>query len=1560
MNEFETLSTESFSPQRVLAALREARTKLLAAEQEKQERVAIIGMAGRFPGADNLEQFWQNLCQGISSIQIISDPIQADEGDAKLLRHPNYVKAYASFDQIDGFDATFFGYSPREAELIDPQHRVFLECAWTALENAGYDPDQYDGKIGVYAGAALNSYLINLYANPSLRGSVDRVQAVVSNVMGLMPTRVSYKLNLTGPSCGVQTGCSTSLVAVHLACQSLLNRECDMALAGGVSIDASEQRGYLYQNDGVLSPDGICRAFDADAQGTVFGNGVGIVVLKRLSAALQDGDYIYAVIQGSAVNNDGAQKVGLTAPSVTGQAAVITAALEQANFSPDSIQYIETHGTGTALGDPIEIAALTKAFRTRTQNQQFCAIGSLKTNIGHLDAAAGVAGLIKTALALKHQQIPPSLNFKSANPQIDFEHSPFYVNTQLREWPVNDIPRRAGVSSFGMGGTNAHLILEESPPASSEISSSASHHLILLSAKTPTALQAHTHQLIDYLKHHPNVNLADVAYTLQIGRKAFDYRHMAVCQTVEAAIQKLSDLPQLTASQTQPEVAFLFPGQGSQYPNMGRDLYEQEPHFRTAIDQCCLLLQPHLNLDLRTLLYPSTPPTPSPLTQTCYAQPALFVVEYALTQLWLSWGIQPSAMIGHSIGEYVAATIAGVFCLEDGLRLVALRGRLMQDCPAGAMLSVALSEAEIAHKLTVDLANSANLSVAALNAPRSCVISGTLDAIAALEQQLTAEGIACRRLQTSHAFHSPLMSSAMAPLREQLQSVQLHPPQLPFISNLTGTWITATEATNPDYWVRHLRYPVRFSDGVSELLKKQNLILLEVGAGRTLSTLVKQTAGTDSLTPILSSLRHPQQQETDISILFNSLGQLWLSGAEINRSKLYTQPQRRIPLPTYPFKRQRYWIDLQPVAESTPAPSKKTDLSQWFYLPSWKRSTRLMAAAQSLAESATCLIFLDQGGTGAALAQQLIHLGQDVMTVGIGNAFTLHHESNLVTYSINPEVEQDYHSLFASLKQLGRLPQQILHCWSLGSGEPQVEDAGFYSLIAIAQMLPQVLQSNKTQITILTDRLFELDGSEQIEPMKATLLGASKVVSQECGLPCRIVEIDTSETNIAHLLAELNQPYREWAVVHRNSYRWIQTTEPVELSEEQANGTLLKINGVYLIAGDLVEGLGLIFAQCLAEVQATLIVVGRAGLPEKHDWENWLATHGTQDSVSRCILTLQGLEAQGTQLYCFSADLTDERKLESIVEQVCQQFGVIHGAIHADVMGDQASCLIQALNQTEIERQFRAKVKGLSVFETVLRGKVSGFYLLQSSLSTLVGGVGFAAYAAANAFMDAFAVQQNQSSLVPWISINWDACRFDQPTAADPTGLALIDLAMTPTEVKQVFRRVLMHPELAQVAVSPTDLLTRIQTSFQSVQSSVDLSVQASVQSGSQQHVRPLLSTAYVAPRNDVEQTVAEAMQSLLGIETIGIHDNFFELGGDSLLAIQAISRLRETFQVELPMREFLFESPTVAGIAKMIAESQAKAAVQIESDVQAMESLLTQIEQLETDDVNLKLNKNY
>jgi acyl transferase domain-containing protein len=766
--------------------------------QVSLEPIAIIGMTGRFPGARNLDQFWRNLRDGVESVSFFTHEELAAEGvDRSLLSEPAYVGANAVLDDVEMFDASFFGFTPREAEITDPQHRLFLECAWELLETAGYEPTSYKGRIGVYAGAGLSTYLLNnLGPGRDLIKSVTDFQILMGNNTDYVPTRVSYKLNLKGPSVNVNTACSTSLVAVHIACQSLLDYHCDMALAGGVGIQVPQKQGYLYEEGGIGSPDGHCRAFDARAQGTVSGSGVGIVLLKRLEDALAQGDSIRALIRGSAINNDGSSKIGFTAPSIDGQAEVIAEAQAVAGIEPETITYVETHGTGTVLGDPIEIAALTRAFRSRTPNKGFCAIGSVKTNFGHLDEAAGVAGLIKTVLALEHKKIPPSLHFEQPNPGIDFANSPFVVNASLSEWKTNGVPRRAGVSSFGIGGTNAHVVLEEAPQIAPS-GESRPFQLLVLSAKTSSALETATANLAGRLRQQPDLNLADVAYTLSQGRKAFGYRRIAICSNIQQAVRALesNDSKRVFNNLQEPgetPVTFMFSGQGAQYVNMGLELYQVESTFREQVDTCSEILAPHLGFDLRRVLYPDDPQAGDAagrLKQTASAQPALFVIEYSLARLWMDWGVQPQAMVGHSIGEYVAACLAGVLSLEDALALVAARGQLMQQLPRGAMLAVPLSEGEVRPYL------GRGLSLAAINSSDLCVISGLDDAVTGLQNELAERGIECRRLETSHAFHSGMMDPMLKPFTERVKKVKLNPPRINYLSNLTGSWIKATEAT---------------------------------------------------------------------------------------------------------------------------------------------------------------------------------------------------------------------------------------------------------------------------------------------------------------------------------------------------------------------------------------------------------------------------------------------------------------------------------------------------------------------------------------------------------------------------------------------------------------------------------------------------------------------------------------------------------------------------------------------------------------------------------------------
>ncbi|MEU3626401.1 hypothetical protein BS329_08865 [Amycolatopsis coloradensis] len=850
--------------------------------------IAVIGLACRFPGAKGSAEFWANLEAGVESVTELTnrDLRSAGVGWRERTR-PGYVRAAPLLDAYDRFDAAFFGYSPREAAALDPQQRVFLECAWTAVEDAGYAPSRFPGAIGVFAGSALNTYLLHSGVADRLRD--DYLLTLIANDKDYLATRVSYKLGLTGPSMSVQTACSTSLVAVHLACQSLLTGECELALAGGVSVKVPQRAGYRHETGGVLSPDGHCRAFDADAGGTLFGSGAGAVVLKPLADALADGDTVRAVIKGSAVNNDGFAKVDYTAPSVTGQAEVIAEALAHAEVDPSTVSYVEAHGTGTALGDPIEIAALTAAFQRGTRRTGYCAIGSVKTNLGHLDAAAGIAGLIKTILSLEHETLPPSLHYRRPNPRIDFAATPFHVNAERTRWLSAEGPRRAGISSLGIGGTNAHLVVEQAPP-SPPPRPSRPYQLLALSAATPSALETLTANLVTRLD--TEIELADAAYTLQIGREPGAYRRTVVCRDRAEAVTALREAPRV--SRTPPEtrpVAFLFPGGGSAgKPGLVAELAAAEPLFRERLESGLAELAALGGPDLSGALLGGERISDRPLTQL----PALFLVEDALAGTWRSWGVRPAAILGHSLGELTAAHLAGVLDFPDALGAVLTRARLVQSTAPGAMLSVALPEPETRALM------GERLDLAAVNTPGICVVSGAAKLIDDLESRLAARDVTSTRIPLSTAGHSRLFDPIVAPYERYFAGVRLSAPSIPFLSNLTGTWITDEQATDPAYWGRQLRGTVRFADCVTALLDHPGRVCLEVGPGRTLSSFVR--ARTDR--PAVSSL-HPASGQP---ALLDALGGLWRAGVEIDWAGFAArEDRRRIPLPTYPFEGERHW-----------------------------------------------------------------------------------------------------------------------------------------------------------------------------------------------------------------------------------------------------------------------------------------------------------------------------------------------------------------------------------------------------------------------------------------------------------------------------------------------------------------------------------------------------------------------------------------------------------------------------------------------------------------------------
>ncbi|MHC5064994.1 MAG: aminotransferase class III-fold pyridoxal phosphate-dependent enzyme, partial [Planctomycetota bacterium] len=936
-------------------------------KQQRDERdpIAIVGMAARVPMAADIFRFWQNLKNGVeANTEITAEDLLASGLNPGLLDDPDYVAGTFALEDVDRFDAPFFGLSPREAEIMDPQLRLMLEVAWTALEHAGYDPHRYAGRIGVFGGVGRNSYLHNqILTRADLRESVGEYHMLVLNERDFPTTHISYRLNLRGPSVDVQTACSTSGVAIHLAAQSLRNGDCDMALVGGCKVICPNRAGYQYDEGGPLAPEPRIRAFDAEANGMVRSSGATMLVLKHLSEARKDHDCIYGILRGSAINNDGSGKIGFTAPSVRGQAEVIANALADAGLNADDISYVEAHGTGTKLGDPIEVSGLTKAFRQSTKDKTYCGLGSVKTNIGHIDAGAAAAGVIKTLLAMQHEQIPASLNYTQPNSQIDFANSPFYVNTKLQPWPRENTPRRAGVSSFGLGGTNVHLILEEGPDEKRP-ESDQGPQLILVSARTTNSLDENTSRLAEHLQTDPQLNLRDIAYTLQVGRHHFSNRRFYVGNQTAELSKRMADLgtrpaPRLDVAEDMP-VAFMFPGGGAQYVNMGRGLYESVPAFRAGFDECAELLKSQLDEDIRALVYRdrSDAQASEHLEAPSRALPALFSTEYALARMWMSWGVTPTALIGHSMGEYVAACLAGVMSLADALAMVSCRGRLFETLPEGAMLSVLLEESQVAEFMTDDL------SFAAINRPNACVVSGSTTSIEALQQRLSAAEIDSQRVHIRVAAHSALVESILPEFEAMVRGIELSSPQIPFVSNVTGTWIQDEEATDSSYWVRHLRQTVRFSNGISALGESGDIALLEVGPGQTLSTFARQHPATPNRQWVVSSIRHPQEAVPDPEFLLSSLGNLWLAGVNIDWEQLHGEAGAyRIGLPGYAFDRQRHWIDaplqsdpqskaskLAPTAEhqSIPAEPVQVETPAAPTVPPANRRERILGELQSI------------------------------------------------------------------------------------------------------------------------------------------------------------------------------------------------------------------------------------------------------------------------------------------------------------------------------------------------------------------------------------------------------------------------------------------------------------------------------------------------------------------------------------------------------------------------------------------------------------------------------------
>jgi phthiocerol/phenolphthiocerol synthesis type-I polyketide synthase E len=1506
--------------------------------------VAVVGMAGRFPGAAGIEAFWQQLRAGWSGIQPLDKEELRRRGvPAAQLEHPDYVARSARLDDIDLFDAAFFDYTPREAEITGPQLRLLLECAHQALEDAGCAPDKDGARVGTFVGISKCDYLNNLITHPRLFAALGAKTVEFGNDNTFAATQISYKLDLRGPAVSLATACSTSLVAIHLARKSLLAGECDLALAGGAQVSITHDRGYQYQDGGIHSPDGHCRTFDENARGTVSGNGVGIVALKRLDDARRDGDRIIAVLRGSAINNDGRDKVGYTAPSVSGQAVAIAEAQAEAGVDAREVGYVEAHGTATPLGDPVEIAALTEAFRLRSADTGYCAIGSLKSNLGHMGAAAGVGGFLKAALAVSRGAIPPSLHFTRPNPALQIEQSPFFVNATLRDWAAAPAQRIAGVSSFGMGGTNAHALLagHAATPGSA---SPRGAQLFTVSAQSRAALAQQCRELAAAVEAQPDADLADIAYSLALGRRDRPWRRSIVADSAARLCGQLREDTPVQALETSPApLIFLFPGQGAQHLGMAAGLRDSEPVFAAALQRCAAVIQHEAGIDLYAFIDPpeaQREALAAQLATTAVGQPVLFAVEYALAQLWLSWGLRPQLMLGHSLGEYVAATLAGVFTLEAALRLVVTRGRLMQSAPGGAMLSVNFSEAE------AQAALGAGISLAAVNGPQLCVLSGTRAALDTLVARLTARGLECQWLDESHAFHSAQMDGVLDAFARAVEQAAPQPPRLAFVSNLSGRPVTADEAIDPQYWVRHLRGTVRFQPGLAWIAQQQPGQLLEVGPGQVLSTLARRSglAGGDTT---LSTLPHPRAAGAALPQLLRSLGQLWAQGRRVDWRALYTaESRRKLSLPGHPLERRRYWVEAS--SEASPAMLAAPAVAAApLQQEIWRQSARRGDLA---ATAADWLLLLDEGGIGAALLQQLQAVQANVAAVQPAAQFE---DLGGGRYGVRAGEEDDL------LRVLAGMPgdhAQRLHLVDLRGldGADDAERASELALAyaALAAPLSGLQRAGGTALFIASEGGCEVSGDESLGLRGAAALPFAQVAAQEIpGLAARQVDLAGCAQRgaaacAAELLAECLIDDGESLAAWRGRRRHLRQFDAAALPV--AATSRLRARGCYLITGGL-RGIGLALAQHLAKVyKARLVLVSRTPLPAADDWDARLAG---DDALAQTLRALRAIQADGGEVLALAADVADAASMAYVHERIRAGFGALHGIVHAAGVADATP--LQALGARELRRAAEAKLRGSEVLAREFAAEPLDFVLHCSSQHALKGGIGRYAYAFANAFLDADARRRSREAAYPVIALAWSTWAETGMAVAPSGGApAVLDAARRAEALGNAEGCALFEQALGagqpHLVVSKSDFNQVLAAFGEEQRQRLNLLVEGA----GEQRSRPAgLSRDYVEVSNETERGVAAVWSELLGIAPIGAEDNFFELGGNSLLLAQVALRLRETFAVGIGIQD-LFAALSVREQAGRVAALQGEG-----TDADRLDAMLAELETLSDEEISSMLN---
>ncbi|WP_050514525.1 type I polyketide synthase [Streptomyces rimosus] len=1484
-------------------------------------RIAVVGMAGRFPGAGSPDELWDLLETGAEAVsRFTPEELRASGVPEADTAAPGYVPAKGILPDIAGFDSQLFGYNALEASVIDPQQRIFLECAWAALEDAGCDPDRAAGPVAVYAGSLLSTYLIHqLLPRTDLRAKLGVPLLFQGNQPDQLASRAAYKLNLRGPAVSVQTACSTSLVAVHMAAQSLLTQECDLALAGGVTVTVPHRSGYLPVDGGIESPEGRCRPYGAGADGTVFGNGAGVVVLKRLSDALADGDRVHAVILGSAVNNDGAAKAGYTAPGVAGQVAVIREALSVADVSPRSIGYVEGHGTGTALGDPIEVEALTTAFRADgpgTDPAPWCALGSVKSRVGHLDTAAGITGFISAVQALRHGRIPATLHADGDTPAPALTATPFFVPDRTTAWPAGDGPRRAAVSAFGIGGTNAHVVLEEAPRTGrghGTPENTAFPVALPLSARTSTALDAAAERLAAHLEAHPEVPLADAARTLRTGRRRLDHRAVVLARDTTEAVTALRtggrhDSVRARTDRVDAPVAFLLPGQGTQRPGMAVGLYDAHPVFRAALDECAAILRPHLGQDLIGLLRSGDE---KDLRRTSLLQPAVVAIGHALARLWGHWGVRPTALLGHSLGEFTAAALSGVFELPEALRLAAARGRLMEETAAGAMLAVPLGEAD-----AMETAARYGLDLAAVNGPAATVLSGSADAVEKARADLEARGLRPLRLPVDRAFHSALCDEAATRFAEEVAGATLRAPRVPFVSGVTGDWITAELATDPAHWARQMREPVRFGRGLDTLAALDDgLVLVENGPGSVLTDLVRSvrsgTGGTRLAPPPLPSRGRggPEGEPAGAAL---SLAGLWAHGAHVEWEP--AAPGARVTdLPGYPFEHRHHWIEplvaAAPADDSGPVDPVRQETADAVHATHvWRPAAPGDETAGQLSgRRRTWLVLMDPDGAAQPVVDLLTARGQIVTVVQPGTAYRRVRRG---VYELDPADPAQYRKLLADLRALVRTPTAVLYAWGLAprqdtaAAEPD-ETACYFGLVRLARAMADESVVNEVRLGVLTRGAFRVTAEESPDPAAAMLSGPVQVLPEEYpNLRCSQVDLASGDAldeprAEAVLNAVLAAPARLLAL--RGDGLLTRTVEAVERPVPDPAGRVAEA-GTWVITGGL-GGIGRTLATRLARLPGTRLALLGRHIPDGDD--------------GPAAALLRELRASGTEALALRADVTDAGSLSGALDEVRAAFGPVHGVVHAAGVPGGGSVALR--DDQDARAVFGPKVTGMRNLLAALRPEEARILLVCSSLATVVPTYGQADYAAANAYVAAAAEAEAAGGKRHAIAVDWDmwaevgmASQADVPADLKAFQERMLAGALTPEQGARAFAALLDAPAgravVARSAASVTDGTLRLADE------------PAAVRPGTVALPRPDLATAYAAPRTPTEERLAEIYGEMLGIDRVGVHDDFLGLGGHSLLAAQIVARLRAEYEVDVPARAF-FEGGTVAGLAELIEE---------------------------------------